>query len=388
MAPRGEWKDLSPGSMIVAPANLSRPLFSSGVPLFGAACLLTALTVWAPLATYTVTLAVFGLPHVLSELRYVDRRFGRRLDRRFLLPILLLLPMIVAVRASWVLHLIPTGPGLCGELFGVALLALLCARGSGARKSVAVAVAVVLGGATAVDSFATAVALSILHNMTPLGFLWQIAPRAQRSRIMFQSAGIFLGLPLLTATGWPRMAMERLAGPIAAADPLHAGPLADNLFVYVPASLLTTSHAVDLFSASVVAQIAHYGAVIIILPLLSRRLDARARGLFPWPNGAVFAILIAAGGALVLAGFFTGFAEARALYGIVAAFHAWLEIPVLILALTAAGQGSSHKPNSADAELAASDTSSARSTRNPAIQAMSPPSMNTTATSQEAIVGQ
>ena len=181
MAPRGEWKDLSPGSMIVAPANFSRPLFSSGVPLFGAACLLTALTVWAPLATYTVTLAVFGLPHVLSELRYVDRRFGRRLDRRFLLPILLLLPMIVAVRASWVLHLIPTGPGLCGELFGVALLALLCARGSGARKSVAVAVAVVLGGATAVDSFATAVALSILPQHDAARF--SLADRAPRATI-------------------------------------------------------------------------------------------------------------------------------------------------------------------------------------------------------------
>ena len=357
MTRRGERKDLWRGAAIVAPPNLSRRLFSSGVPLFGAACLLTALTVSAPLATYTVALAVLGLPHVLSELRYVDRRLGRRLDRGLLLPILLLLPMIVAIRASWVLHLVPTGPGLCGELFGVALLALTCARGSGARKTVAIAVAAVLGGATAINPYATAVTLSILHNLTPLGFLWQIAPRAQRTRIMVQSASLFLGLPLLTATGCPRMAMERFARPIAAADPLHAGQLADNLFVYVPASLLTTSHAVDLFSASVVAQIAHYGAVIIILPLLSCRLDARARGLFPWPNGTVFAILIAVGGLVVLAGFFADFAEARSLYGIVAAFHAWLEIPVLILALTGAGQRSSYKPNSADAELATSDTS-------------------------------
>ena len=44
--------------------------------------LLTAVAcvVW-PLATYTTTLAVLGLPHVLVELRYVQRRFGARLAR-------------------------------------------------------------------------------------------------------------------------------------------------------------------------------------------------------------------------------------------------------------------------------------------------------------------
>ncbi len=37
-----------------------------------------AASVAAPVAVYTVTLAAFGLPHVLAELRFVDLRFSGR----------------------------------------------------------------------------------------------------------------------------------------------------------------------------------------------------------------------------------------------------------------------------------------------------------------------
>ena len=87
------------------------------------------LAVVAPLATYTVTLAVFGLPHVLSELRYVDRRFGRRLERCFLIPMAVLLPAIATIRAGVVLHVIPVALGLPAELGGLVLLALAARAG-------------------------------------------------------------------------------------------------------------------------------------------------------------------------------------------------------------------------------------------------------------------
>jgi hypothetical protein len=346
------------------------------------------LAILAPLATYTVTLAVFGLPHVLSELRYVDRRFGRRIGRRFLLPIAVLLPAIVAIRVSTVFHLIPAALGLPAELCGVAFLALACARGPGGRKLLALLVAGALGGATALAPYATAITLSILHNLTPLGFLWQIVSRARRSRVMAWAAGGFLGLPLLVATGWPRAALDWLFGPGTAFDPLHAGPLAANLFVYVPPQFIATPQAVDLFTASVVAQGAHYASVIIILPLLLSRLDPKARGLFAWPTGIIFALLCVATGAIGLARFLDGFAEARAFYGIVASVHAWIEIPVLILALTGATQPSSQSPKRQDPEFATSETSIARSRRSPAIQAMRPPSTSTTMASRAMIDGQ
>src|ERR1700733_11190144 len=54
-------------------------------------------TVALPLATYTTALALFGVAHVLSELSYVDRRFGARLGADKALRIGL--PILVAVIA-------------------------------------------------------------------------------------------------------------------------------------------------------------------------------------------------------------------------------------------------------------------------------------------------
>lgn len=346
------------------------------------------LAILAPLATYSVTLALFGLPHVLSELRYVDRRFGRRLERRFLLPIAILLPVIVAIRTSVVFHLLDARFGIPAELGGVAVLALACARGPSKRKGLAFAIAGTIGVATAFAPYATAVTLSILHNMTPLGFLWQIVPRARRSRTMCWAAGGFLGLPLLVATGWPRVALRRLVDPALSIDPLHAGPLVDNLFVYVPPPFVATPQAVDLFTASVVAQGAHYTAVIILLPLLLGRLDRQAHGLVAWPRGLIFALLCAAAGAISLTRFLADFTDARAFYGIVASIHAWIEIPVLILALTGGAQPSSQSPNRNDPEFATSETTIARSRRSLAAQAMRPPVTSTTTASKASIDGQ
>lgn len=356
----------------------------------GAAGLLgfAALAIQAPLATYTVALAVFGLPHVLSELRYVDRRFGRRLERRFLLPILALLPLIVAIRASVVFHLVPVEVGIPAELGGVAMLALTCARGPAGRKVLALLVGGTIGAATAIAPYATAITLAVLHNLTPLGFLWQIAPPARRGRIMGWATAAFLGLPLLVASGWPGVALHGLLGSGMALDPLQAGPLAANIFVYVPPPFAATPQAVDLFTAAVVAQGAHYAAVIVILPLLLGRLDRQARGLVAWPPGKIFAGLCIAAGAVGLARFLGGFAEARALYSIAASAHAWIEIPVLILALTGGAQPSSQSPSENEPALAMDETTSARSMRSPAIQAIRPASTSTTMASDPIIAGQ
>jgi hypothetical protein len=348
----------------------------------------STLAVVAPLATYTVTLAVFGLPHVLSELRYIDRRFGRRLDKRFLLPIAFLLPMIVAVRASVVFHVVPLRLGLPAELFGVAGLALVCARGPNSRKGLAFLISGAVGGATALAPYATVATLSILHNLTPLGFLWQIAPPARRRRIMFPAVLAFLGLPLLVATGWPAAALDRLLGLATNFDPLQAGPLDDQLFVYVPPSLIDSAQAVDLFTASVVAQGAHYATVIVLFPLLLARLDPRARGLVDWPANNLFACVCAFAAIVSVVRYLDGFVDARALYGVAASAHVWIEIPVLILALTGAAQPSIQTPARKDPELAINETIIARSTRSPAIQAMRQPSTSTTTASSARIDGQ
>lgn len=300
------------------------------------------LAVVEPLATYSVALAVFGLPHVLSELRYVDQRFGRRLDRRLLVPVLVVLPVIVATRAGVVFHLVPPNVGLPLELGGGALLALLACRGGSARRTgLALLVAAAMGGATALAPYPTAITVSILHNLTPLVFLWQVAAPAWRGRVMGWASGVFLGLPLLVATGWPREALQGALGLGADLDPLGAGPLINTMFVYVPPGFLDARQAIDLFTASVVAQGAHYLAVILVLPVLLRRLDTGARGLVPWPPAGIFAVLCGAAALFSLVRFLGGFAEARALYGIAASLHVWIEIPLMIVALTGGTQGCS-----------------------------------------------
>lgn len=356
-----------------------------GVAAFGSFAVITIL---APLATYTVTLAVFGLPHVLSELRYVDRRFGRRISRQILLSMGMLLPFIVVTRAGTVFHVIPARLGMPAELGGVALLALACVGGSLRQKALALAVAGTLGGATLSAPFVTAVALSILHNMTPLGFLWQIVPRPRRAGVMALALCAFIGLPLLAATGLPRAALAGLFGALPDFDPFGAGPLAAHLFVYVLPRFVETPAAPDLFTASVVAQGAHYMAVIIILPLLLRRLDPEARGLAVWPRGIWFALLCLGAATLGIAKALDGFADMRALYSIAASLHAWIEIPVLIFALTTGAQRVSQSPHKTDAELAASETSMARSMRSAAIHAMSTPSANMTPASSVMTDGQ
>jgi hypothetical protein len=296
-----------------------------------------AFAAMAPLAAYTVALAFFGLPHVLSELRYVDRRFGRRLPPALLAQIAALLCVIVAARACVVFGAAPASVGAPVELGSGALLALLCARGGVARKAVALSVAGAIGGATMIAPFTTSVAVAILHNFTPLGFLWQIAPRGARPRVMAAAAFGLLLLPLLAAMGAAHWAFD--AGP-SPFDPLGAGPLAEHLGVYVPRPFLD-GRAEDFFTASVIAQGAHYLAVIVILPWMLGRLDPGAAGLVRWPRGVLFALFCAGVAGLALGGFFADFARARAYYGLFAAVHAWIEVPVLILALTGGVSGAS-----------------------------------------------
>lgn len=117
-------------------------------------------------------------------------------------------------------------------------------------------------------------------------------------------------------------------------DPLGAGTLGDHHYVYVPTPLLDGDSAVDLFSASVVAQCAHYAAVILVLPALLEFNDPKAFGMIAWPRGKMFWTIVIALSSIVVYRFAIGFVSARTLYGIAASLHAWVEIPLVIMAMT------------------------------------------------------
>jgi hypothetical protein len=235
--------------------SLANLQFGNTMPLVlgvAGALIFASLAVLAPLGVYTLTLAIFGLPHVLSELRYVDRRFGCKLGNILLRRGGLLLALIVIVRTLLVFHFLAASIEVPIELSLVALLAFSAVGGPfGPRWIVAMGIAMVLAIATAFSPYDTVITLAVLHNLTPLGFLWQIAPRNRRGPIMGLAIFALLGLPLCVATGLPRMVLSELISSGLPFDPLHAGTLSQNLFAYVPLSLMPSQHAVDYFTASV-----------------------------------------------------------------------------------------------------------------------------------------
>jgi hypothetical protein len=351
----------------------------------------------APLLVYSLTLAMFGLAHVLSELRYVDRRFGRALGKPHVAVMGALLAGAVAARAGGVFGILNSPTAVTLELCFVAALALSAAQGGLLQRTLAVGLACVLGTATLVSPFDTAISLSILHNLTPLAFLWEISrPNSSqfgsRWRVMLLASLVFVGLPLLVATGLPRLALAA-AGVVAPSidpsiDPLGASPLADHLYIYVPIPLQDAASAVDLFSASVVAQCAHYAAVILVLPALLAANDPKATGIVAWPRGKVFFAIVIFLSSIALYRFAHGFVSARALYGMAASLHAWIEIPLVVIAVTAGSHANSTSPVSVEAPLATAETASARAGESPVVQMTIAASTRTTSASVQATVGQ
>ena len=356
--------------------------------LLALAVLTTVATVAFPLLIYSVTLASCGLAHVASELRYVDRRFGARIAPVRIAVMAVLLIGAATARACGVFGIVDQTSAVMAELSLVVALALTAADGSGGRRALAVVVATSLGVATLLAPYDTTVVLAVLHNLTPLAFLWELTPRQSRLRVMAVAVAVFVALPLLVVTGLPRELLAAVDVPTPALDPLRAGPLAAHIYVYAPAPLLGYFSGIDLFSASVIAQCAHYAAVIVILPALLQRHDPLAKGLVPWPRGIVFAAIATLASAIALGKFAGDFVGARALYGIAASVHAWIEIPLIVIALRAPyTRNTSATPTALDAALVASESNSARIGDSATAQAITAASMMTTAISPTASAG-
>ena len=108
------------------------------------------------------------------------------------------------------------------------------------------------------------------------------------------------------------------------------GPLGNHIGAFVPESLRDGDLGVRLFAAAAYGQCAHYVATIGVLPASA---VGEARPSLPWPKAAGMVALIAVPTVLLLGGYAVDFAWARSMYGVVASVHAWVEIPMLLLAL-------------------------------------------------------
>jgi hypothetical protein len=282
-------------------------------------------TVALPLATYTTSLALFGLAHVLSELNYIDRRFRARLGGMALWiggPI----AVAVAARTAAICGWLPSAIDGAVELAAAAVLAGGAVLRMRRHRAIGAVAGVVLAAAAVAAPFQMLLALAILHNFTPLGFFAEALRGERRRHALVLLAVPLVGLPLLMATGLPCAALARLGLEWPEARVLASGPLTLNLGVYVPASLVSSDWALHAFSAAVFAQIMHYAAVILLLPLLASETPAR------WPVRGLAIAIAVAGTALALV-FAVDYGLARQLYGLAALVHSWLEISILLVAL-------------------------------------------------------
>jgi hypothetical protein len=128
--------------------------------------------------------------------------------------------------------------------------------------------------------------------------------------------------------------------------------------------------------------------MILVLPAILAATDPKARGLIAWPGGKAFLWLTLLISSVVVYRFAHGFVSARALYGIAASVHAWIEVPLIVIALTMKSHASSRIPTAAEAPFAITDATNARVGDSPTAQAMIAASATTTAVSPMASADQ
>lgn len=295
------------------------------------------LAVGAPLLTYSVSLALFGLAHVAAELRYVGRRFGPRLQGSVVGGLSLLLVAVVALRMVKQTGVWGGVDRLQAELLVVVALGALALPALLRRGGVPLGVGILVTGGVLAGLLTapiwTVLVLACLHNFTPVGFLAEALRGADRRRALTLSAVVFLAMPALIATGLPATLMDALGLYAPGVSVLPTGPLKAQLGAYLPAALHDRGWAQHAFSALVFAQCMHYAAVIHVLPDLADRIGAPAERPTMKRTWRVLTVVVA--GTLILL-FLADFKEARGWYGIFAAVHAWSEVPLLLLAMVPA----------------------------------------------------
>ena len=305
----------------------------AGVLLVGAAFLGS---VALPLATYAGTLALFGFAHVVSEMRFVDQRYGARLRGRLGWWLLAPLAVALAARAAGTFGELPSRVTVAVELAaGAAMLMAVTAIAPRRRLLVATFGAALLAGAV-LAPIHTLLALAVAHNFTPLAFLADtVEPRRRRS-VMTGALLLFLGGPLLIASGLPYAVLAEAGLAAPELSPFAGVTLYANLPIYVPREAVDQVWAVHAFSAAVFAQCLHYMAVILVLPRLARR---EGPPLVRWPRPWVFFAALATVSAALATAYGLDFNGARRLYAFAALLHSWIEIPLLALALALVGGG-------------------------------------------------
>jgi hypothetical protein len=298
-----------------------------------AAAVSLAGAVVAPIATFVLMISAFGLPHVLYELRYCDERFSARAPAQALWIIGALLALIALMRIGNGAHLIPSAIFMPIEFMFGAGLAFTAAYFMRERRVLGAVIGLAFALGAAFAPIETFLIWAWLHNLTPMGFVAEITEGRERQRWLLLLSVPFFVLPALVASG----AVHHLASFVVADNALWGASVFGAGDKPLLSFLAPGSSNLTLFSAAVVAQSMHYVAVIVLLPqLLAAKQGASRSTVIPWPSWPVFGVAVGVIATLAFGIYAVSYTDARAAYGVAAAIHSWVEVPILLLAL---GQG-------------------------------------------------
>jgi hypothetical protein len=272
-----------------------------------------------PLTTYATTLATFGIAHVAIELRYIDSRFSQQLDRQITRPLVLLVLAIATLRCCSIFGFIPGQIAQLLELgcgLGLILIAThyLWVR-DWRRGLIGIGVGCLLGIGIANDPIATLVTFAIVHNLTPVGFI--LERQGLKSLQMLWLCGAIFGLLPLLIICYQSV-------------PIFSLPIEINntyLHAFIAPSWEKSSISYPLFSAVAFLQCLHYAVVI---GLFSQWTPDRTSSITY--SSKYFYLMLGVISVLFLIAFQHSFALTRAGYGAIASIHAWIEIPLLLIA--------------------------------------------------------
>jgi hypothetical protein len=286
--------------------------------------LLLALALLMPVPLYLVSLALFGLPHVIAELSYIAHRYRGRWPWRWWIPIGLPLACQAIVRTGVWMGAYPQDVGQIADLATLLMLTIVMAlapmRLAWPARFCAVAMAIGFFWLLEQGQWLIALLiLSIAHNFTPLGLAWDLARENRQHRPMLRAFAIYFSLPVVVA----------MAGYSGHEVLLHTPESEAKLLAQqIPHSWLAWSEGQQgaLMSALALAQCLHYLAVMRWLPATACTSSVAMMG-----TKLVWLTVFAASALMMY--FWVDYGQARQMYGIAAGFHAWLEWPILWMVL-------------------------------------------------------
>lgn len=178
------------------------------------------------------------------------------------------------------------------------------------------------------------VLLAVLHNLTPIGFIAEKLRGLQRKFALFICFIVFVLTPLIIISGYPYNFLSSLNLVVPSANILQTGNLQLHLSAFVPQQLHENAIATHAFSAAVFLQCMHYAVVLGILPNWERNKNQNFEiNLLLWNRRSIFETVVIFLSTLIFIYFTQSFTDARKIYSIAAAVHAWVEFPILLLAL-------------------------------------------------------